>query len=71
VLSDGKRGFLKKGKEAHLGQFTSHSCFLIREIIFTNFVTIMINQSHQNIAIYLKQDIFYNYSEIAIRNAKN
>jgi len=30
----------------------------------------MINQSQQNTAIYLKQDIFYDYSEIAISNTQ-
>jgi len=43
----------------------SHDRFLIRKII--NFVTMMINQSEQNLFNII---FFYNYSEIAISNAK-
>jgi len=42
-----------------------HDHFLIRKII--NFITMMINQSEQNLSNTI---FFYNYSEIAISNAK-
>jgi len=48
--------------ERALGQSSSDR-FLVKEIIFTNFVTII---SHSK--TYLRHVIFYDYSEIAISN---
>jgi len=60
------RFFQKINKEAHLRQSIPHGHLKkkVKEIIFINFITIIINQSQ--IKIYLRHTIFCDYNEIVI-----
>jgi len=65
------RFFRRIGREAYLGQSTPHGCFLVREIIFLNFVTIMINQPQQTYLNMLFFTITVNSLLIILKKKKN